>query len=247
MKKCFHGLLFVVLYSFFSKHTFGSEDSNFPPSPPPPAPDENPSTTARPTAAQDSNAQLLQLSGNQCSLGANLSMQLLGSEVALSGKLYVDFGTIVPCRGIVTRWEVCIGKSGLLDSHSAIDFVVLRLNRIRAGYLVVSVHELIVQNSFGLVGSIQCDYIDNREGSIFMEKGDLLGFVNRINLGVALAVLPEGASSTLRIFDFGLMGDNRQERVENSVPLQINTSIAQERFEESTQRLTPLIRVILSE
>lgn len=138
-----------------------------------------------------------------------------------------------------------------MDSNSAIDFVVLRLDQSGTCYLIVSVRELIVQNSISVAGSVQCDYIDDMDSGILLERGDVLGFVNRDNLRVALAVLPEGASSSLRVYNFDLMRDGPEQTSvmqESTVPLVVvNDSIAQERFENNTQRVTPMIRVILSE
>lgn len=236
-----NGLLyFAVLYSFWCKHARGNEDSTFPP-PPHFSSDENPAGLTA------SIAEALQLSGYQCSLGDNLSIPLIDSEVALSGKLYVEFGKVAPCSGTVTRWEACFVRSGLLGPMPtrSVHFVVLRHNQSQTSYSIVNIREIILMHT----GSgLQCNYINAGGNGIAMEQGDVLGFVNGMNVKVALRVLPGNVNSTLKVFNFGMMRRD-PPATHNSVVqgLQINTSIGLDEFEESTQQVTSLIRVIISE
>lgn len=217
---------------FISTHTFS---------------DATPSPTASPTApAPDSAPQ--QLSEDQCSLGANSSLLPLANEVALPGKLYVEFGAMAPCSGLLIGWEICFTRSGLLESE--MDFVVLRLDQNRRGYMIVSVHELIMQRQLGETvpdGGIQCVYITDTDEDIHMVEGDVLGFVTSDNLRVTLAELPRGTMSTLRIFEFGPARGGPEQDPGRLTGLQVNDVIQQERFVASAQQVTSLIRIILSE
>lgn len=150
-----------------------------------------------------------------------------------------------PCRGVITRWEVCFIRSRFIDTDNAIDFVVLRFDQNRSGYLIVSVHELHLSSEARI--GVQCDYTDDSDGGVHLEEGDVLGFVNRGTLRIALALLPEGSNSILRVFQYSPEGEQVADMREGTTSLLGNGSIQQGRFEDSTLQATPLIRIILSE
>lgn len=125
-----------------------------------------------------------------------------------------------------------------MDSDDGVDFVVLRIDQSTGEYLIVDVHELRFSKD------TQCDYIANNDSRARLEEGDVLGFVNRGSVRVAVTSLVQGTYSTLRSTQ--IHGKGGPEQMQEGSILMINSSIPQDRFEPSTQQVTPLIRVILS-
>lgn len=245
----FLSLLYATLY--ISLHCHASEEQHtrrsIPPPPLPPAPDSTSAqgTTTTTTTDAIADATPLQVSKGQCSLGTNLSSSSPDNSYTLQRKLYADVGAPAPCTGVVTRWEVCFNVTEETSSDNLIDFVVLRYDENKGGYLIVNAHEIRFESS--LDSGINCDYIDDSDGSVSMEEGDVMGFLNGDNIQVALVALPEGMNSTLKVLDLSLncTSTTSARCGKAEVPcfsLRVNnTSIQQE------GHFAALIRIVLSE
>ncbi len=189
----------------------------------------------------DKNAAPWISSQDQCSLGTNSSLLPSVQYLALLGKLYVDFEAAATCTGIIARWEVCFVSNETPNPNNAIDVVVLRHSKSgNGGYIIVNIHELILP-SLASTRALQCDYVNDYDSGIVMKEGDVIGFVSRHNIQVALTVLPEGTNSTLKFYDL-MRGRQVPTR------LLVNNSIQQDSFQAILpHRKASLIRVILSE
>ena len=180
----------------------------------------------------------------QCSFGTDSSNAPFTNIFAAPDQLYVDFTNSANCNGLIARWEVCFTASSQPSSTNTIDFVILRYDERRRGYSIIQVYSLRISSVLMLLPSgLNCDYIE-AEDSVFMEEGDLLGFVCSSAIRVALSELPEGVNSTLKVYNFAPA--NRQRSVERDSPLMGVRSVQQDDFETSQRALTPLIRIILS-
>ena len=188
----------------------------------------------------------------QCSFGTNSTFAPFTSSFATTDRLYVEFGSPATCNGVVARLEICFTFSEPSSEHT-IDFAVLQLNQSSSGYDIISLHTHKIQLAASSLESTSiCNYT-KVGGDITLNQGDLLGFVCNNNLRVALSDLPQGENSTLKIFNFSPQSQQNSKRslarvrVKRSSPLIGISSIMQESFVSSSQRVTPLLRVIMSE
>lgn len=129
-------------------------------------------------------------------------------------------------------------------SSTNLTFVVLRYDTDKGGYLIVNVHRISFESALDS-GTI-CDYVDDPDSQVSMEEGDVMGFVNDDNMRVALAPLPEGMNSTLRVFDFSPTTNSRNGKADES-SLRLNASIQREGFSGGDQHFAALVRIVLSE
>ena len=131
----------------------------------------------------------------------------------------------------------------MVDSDDGVDFVVLRFDQSQGNYIIIDIHKLRFSREL-VSDTTQCDYIANSDGRVRLEEGDVLGFMNRGSIRIAVASLPEGTGSTLRSFQLApRRGGPAPDQMQES--LMVNDSIQQDRFDPSTRQVTSLIRAIL--
>ena len=211
------------------------------PQPPVPPPTENP-------VAEQPQGPLVLMAG-QCSFGANSSLSGRTPTFADAGRLYIDVGRPASCTGEVIRWEVCYMVQGL--GTSIISAAVLRYNVRLRGYHIEDVHNIEV----GQLGDSEtsesvCDYIESSE-PLFLQKGDLIGFVCMDNIRIALGALPSGVSGTLKVYNITIQDSGQEQqslrsRNQGSETLLGVESVGQNQLVTFGQNVTPLLRIVMS-
>ena len=205
------------------------------------------------------------LGEGQCDVGVVNSSIFDASQYADAGRLYVDFGQPAQCSGEVIRWEFCyialVVQSGPKSStrnsdQNVITAVVLRRDTTgtQGSYRIINVYNI---NIDGARGSSEgyltaCDSIDS-EDAMYMERGDLLGFIcgetiRTIFMSSESLVQSQPSSSsggTIRVFNISSMqqdssAGNRASYLTGMNPIQ------EDRFELITASVISLLRVIMS-
>ena len=205
--------------------------------------------------------QLQVLREGQCDVGAVNSSIFNASRYADAGRLYVDFGQPAQCSGEVIRWEFCYialmvqsgPRSSTNSDQNTISAVVLRRDTTgtQESYRIINVYDI---NTDGARGSSEgyltaCDSIDS-EDAMYMERGDLLGFIcgERVRMiftsSESLFQSQPSSSSggTFRVFNISSMqpGGDSASYLIGMNPIQ------EDGFELINALVTPLLRVIMS-
>ena len=205
--------------------------------------------------------QLQVLREGQCDVGAVNSSIFNASRYADAGRLYVDFGQPAQCSGEVIRWEFCYialmvqsdPRSSTNSDQNTISAVVLRRDTTgtQESYRIINVYDI---NADGARGPSEgyltaCDSIDS-EDAMYMERGDLLGFIcgERVRMiftsSESLFQSQPSSSSggTFRVFNISSMqpGGDSASYLTGMNPIQ------EDGFELINALVTPLLRVIMS-
>ena len=206
------------------------------------------------------SAHLQALGFGQCDLGTiNLSVvsQSSASRYADAGRLYVDFGQPAQCTGELIRWEFCFtvvqSGSGSVTSSAGQSTITMAVLRREAQTLrIINVYDINIDLSAkGRSGPSEgdhtvCNFIDS-EDAVFMEHGDVLGFVcgERVRIIFTDSSLLQGQTgpgAMIGVFNISSMqrGTTRRNNL-----LGIG-SIQEDQFELINESMTPLLRVIMS-
>lgn len=182
------------------------------------------------------------------------------SRYADAGRLYVDFRQPTQCSGEVIRWEFCYtvlevqpgpGSSTSSDQNT-ITAALLRRDTEVQQYRIIHVYNINVDGTNRKRGSNEgdltsCDFIDS-EDAVFMEHGDLLGFVcgERVRIIFTSQDQPSSSSDgTIKVFNISSMQQDTSGSNRASSLLEMNP-IQEDQFESLNDSVTPLLRVIMS-
>ena len=202
------------------------------------------------------------LEDGQCDIGAVNSSILSSSPLyADAGRLYVDFWQPAQCSGEVVRWEFCYisqmvrsgpGSRPNSDQNTITAVVLRRDTDAEPGsYRIINVYDI---NIDGAKGSSEgyltvSDYIDSEDG-VFMERGDLLGFVCDERFRIIFTSSSSNESQpggAIRVFNISSTQQDTSGGNWASYLLNMNP-IREDQFEslKLNDSVTPLLRAIMS-
>ena len=188
------------------------------------------------------------------------------SQYADAGRLYVDFGQPAQCSGEVIRWEFCYIALAVQSSprsstrnsdQNAITAVVLRRDTTQGtqeSYRIINVYNINIDGSRGSSDGYltACDSIDS-EDAMYMERGDLLGFI----CGETVRTIfmrseslfqsqpKSGVGDTIRVLNISSMQQDTSAGDRASYLTGMNP-IQEDQFELINASVTSLLRVIMS-
>ena len=168
--------------------------------------------------------------------------------------LYVDFGVLARCSGIVIKWEFCYtvpstgpGPSTTRPSEDVITIVILRRDgENEEQYLIVNVYsvEMSDQNEAKQGETVGCSShsVDSQE-DVVIQQGDLLGFVNGERARIHMTSTFQRDGGMLRVYRVSSV---QQDMTSGADYLRRVRVIPDNQFESQNQSLTPVLRVIMS-
>ncbi len=207
------------------------------------------------------------LGEGQCDVGAVNSSIFNASRYADAGRLYVDFGQPAQCSGEVIKWEFCYialmvqsgpGSQSSSSDQNMITAVVLRRDTTgtQGSYGIINVYDIDIDgargSSEGYITACIRNSIDS-EDAMFMERGDLLGFIcgERVRMiftsseSLFQSQHGSGLGGMIRVLNISSMQQDISGGDRASYLIGMNP-IQEDRFELINGSVTPLLRVIMS-